>query len=164
LRIVAVLETLVRLESLCAEQVEKISLNVVKRLRNCIPCLGMKFELFSISATLLLTACVPTAGGAMGDMGGGDDGSVGGISEVPNPSAAMAKASGTSLAQLQRGHVVYMLNCGQCHHYPLPEEVDIMDFEDVMPKMIGHAGLPSSDETAVLDYVLAVKKQKGLEY
>jgi hypothetical protein len=39
-----------------------------------------------------------------------------------------------------------------------------MDFEDVMPKMIGHAGLPSSDETAVLDYVLAVKKQKGLEY
>jgi hypothetical protein len=114
---------------------------------------------------LLLTACVPQdGGGPVGDMGGGDDGGVGGISEVPNPSAAMAKASGKSLEQLQRGHVVYMLNCGQCHGYPLPEKVDIMDFEDAMPKMIRHAGLATSDETAVLDYVLAVKKSKGLEF
>ncbi|QTN31871.1 hypothetical protein HZ994_05845 [Akkermansiaceae bacterium] len=100
----------------------------------------------------------------MGDMPGGDDGSIGGISEVPNPDAKMAKASGKSLDQLQRGHVVYMLNCGQCHEYPLPENVDIMDWEDAMPKMIGHAGLPSSDETAVLAYVKAVKKSKGQEF
>lgn len=100
----------------------------------------------------------------MGDMGGGDDGSVGGISEVPNPSAAMAKKSGTSLSQLQRGHEVYMLKCGECHAYQLPEKIDIMDWEDVMPKMIRHAGLPSSDEKAVLDYVIAVKKEKGQEF
>jgi len=125
----------------------------------------MKFEFVSISAALLIiTACVPIGGGATGDMGGGDDGSVGGISEVPNPSAEMAKVSGTSLSQLQRGHVVYMLNCGQCHQYPLPENVDIMDFEDAMPKMIRHAGLATSDENAVLDYVAAVKKQKGVEF
>lgn len=113
---------------------------------------------------MILAACAPTGDGPVGDMGGGDDGSVGGISEVPNPSPEMAKASGMSISQLQRGHVVYMLNCGQCHHYPLPEEVDIMDFEDAMPKMIRHAGLASSDEKAVLDYVAAVKKQKGVEF
>ena len=95
---------------------------------------------------------------------GADDGSVGGISEVPNPTAAMAKMSGTPLGRLQRGHEVYMLNCGQCHEYQLPEQVDIMDFEDAMPKMINHAGLPSSDEKAVLDYVVAVKKQKGVGF
>ena len=113
---------------------------------------------------ILLTACVPTGGGAMGDMDGGDDGAVGGISEVPNPSDAMAKSSGKTLSQLQRGHEVYMLKCGECHAYQLPEKVDIMDWEDVMPKMIRHAGLPSSDEKAVLDYVIAVKKEKGQEY
>lgn len=119
-----------------------------------------------ISAGYLLAGCAGggMGGGEMGDMGGGDDGSVGGIAEVPNPTPAMAQASGKSLSQLQRGHEVYMLKCGECHKYKLPEEVDIMDFEDAMPKMINHAGLPSSDETAVLDYVAAVKKQKGVEF
>ena len=116
-----------------------------------------------LGLALVLAGCVGGSG-PMGDMAGGDDGSVGGISEVPNPSAQMAKASGIPLERLQRGHVVYMLNCGQCHEYPLPEKVDIMDYEDVMPKMIRHAGLQASDETAVLDYVGAVKKQKGIEF
>lgn len=126
----------------------------------------MKFKLFIVGVCFgVLVGCGVGGGGqAIGDMGGGDDGSVGGISEVPNPSAEMAKASGKSLSQLQRGHVVYMLNCGQCHAYPLPEQVDIMDFEDVMPKMINHAGLPSADEKAVLDYIVAVKKQKGVDF
>jgi cytochrome c5 len=114
--------------------------------------------------SLLLNACAPSGGGAIGDMDGGDDGAVGGISEVPNPSEAMAKKSGKPLEQLQRGHEVYMLKCGECHAYQLPEKLDIMDWEDAMPKMIRHAGLPSSDEKAVLDYVIAVKKVKGQEY
>ena len=114
--------------------------------------------------SLLLSACAPSGGGGIGDMDEGDDGAVGGISEVPNPSEAMAKKSGEPLEQLQRGHEVYMLKCGECHAYQLPEKVDIMDWEDAMPKMIRHAGLPSSDEKAVLDYVIAVKKEKGQEY
>jgi hypothetical protein len=122
----------------------------------------LKWMILSVVGSLL-AGCVG-GGGQMGDIGGGDDGSVGGISEVPNPDAKMAKASGKTLSQLQRGHVVYMLNCGQCHEYPLPEQVDIMDWEDAMPKMIGHAGLLHSDETAVLDYVKAVKKVKGQEF
>lgn len=124
----------------------------------------MRFRYFAILGGIFLTACAQTGRGPVGDMPAGDDGSVGGISEVPNPDAGMAKTSGTPLSQLQRGHVVYMLKCGECHAYMLPEEVDIMDFEDAMPQMIRHAGLPSSDENAVLDYIVAVKKQKGVEF
>jgi hypothetical protein len=118
----------------------------------------------AMGTLLLWVGCVPVGGGNMGDMAAGDDGAVGGISEVPNPDAKMAKLSGTPLDRLQRGHVVYMLKCGECHQYQLPEHVDIMDWEDAVPKMIGHAGLPQSDEKAVLDYVIAVKKQKGQKY
>ena len=129
----------------------------------------MKFQwVVPVGFALALGGCVPAGGGAgggtMGDMGSGDDGSVGGISEVPNPTAEMAKLSGKPLSQLQRGHEVYMLKCGECHAYQLPERVDIMDWEDAMPKMISHAGLASSDETAVLAYVKAVKKVKGQEF
>ncbi len=125
----------------------------------------MRFHPIFLSLLALpFIGCAGGGGQPIGDMTGGDDGAVGGISEVPNPSPAMAKASGKPLPQLQRGHEVYMLKCGECHEYMLPEKVDIMDFEDAMPKMIRHAGLPSSDETAVLDYVMAVKKQKGLEF
>lgn len=122
----------------------------------------MKHFLFPLC--VILTACTPPGTSPMGDMGGGDDGSVGGISEVPNPTAAMAKAAGKDFSRIQRGHEVYMLKCGECHVYPLPEKVDIMDWEDAMPKMIGHAGLPLSDEKAVLDYVKSVKVSKGQEY
>ena len=119
----------------------------------------------ALGALLFWVGCAPTGGGSsMGDMATGEEGEVGGISEVPNPDARMAKLSGTSLDRLERGHEVYMLKCGECHQYQLPEHVDIMDWEDAMPKMIGHAGLPKSDEKAVLDYVIAVKKQKGQKY
>ncbi len=99
------------------------------------------------------------AGAASGEMGdiATDDGSVGGISEVPNPSAEMAKASGTPLETLQQGHVIYMLKCGECHAYQLPKDLFVDEWEDAMPKMITHAGLSSEDEKAVLAYVLAVK-------
>lgn len=131
---------------------------------NAVSLPRMKFDWIVLFAFgLFLAGCA--GGGGMGNIPeGGDDGSVGGISEVPNPTPAMAEMSGKSLGQLQRGHEVYMLKCGECHEYMLPEKVDIMDFEDVMPKMIKHAGLPSSDENAVLDYIMAVKKQKGVEF
>jgi len=86
-----------------------------------------------------------------------------GISEVPNPSPAMAAKSQLPLARLQRGHEVYMLKCGECHEYKLPEKIDIEEWEDALPKMIGHAGLESSDEKAVLDYVRAVQVVKGAD-
>ncbi len=93
----------------------------------------------------------------MGDIATGAEPAEGGISEVPNPSPEMARKSGKSIAQLRRGHEVYMLKCAECHEYMIPDHLDMDEWEDAMPKMIRHAGLPASDERAVLDYVLGVK-------
>ncbi|BCX47549.1 hypothetical protein HAHE_14570 [Haloferula helveola] len=116
-----------------------------------------------LSSILALAACAPGGGAASGSMGDlpEDDGAVGGISEVPNPTPEMAKASGTSLDTLQHGHSTYMLQCGQCHDYMLPKNLFEDEWEDAVPEMIKHAGLQPADEKAVLSYVLAVKKVKG---
>ncbi len=91
----------------------------------------------------------------------GDEPAEGGIAEVPNPSASMAKKSGKPLEQIQRGHEVYMLKCGECHRYELPQNLDVDEWQDTVPTMINHAGLESADEKAVLAYVVAVKMERG---
>jgi hypothetical protein len=99
----------------------------------------------------------------LGDMEAGGEPAEGGIVEVPNPNASMAKKSGKTLDDLQRGHEVYMLQCGQCHRYKLPQDLDIDEWQTAVPKMISHAGLESADEQAVLAYVVAVKMERGEE-
>jgi cytochrome c5 len=109
-----------------------------------------------------LVSCVGTgAGPELGDIQAGDEPAEGGIKEVPNPSPAMAKKSGKPLAQIQRGHEVYMLKCGECHNYQLPQNLDVDEWEETIPKMIKHAGLEPMDEKAVLAYVVAVKKDRS---
>lgn len=97
----------------------------------------------------------------LGDIEAGPEPAEGGIVEVPNPSAAMAKKSGKPLAQVQRGHEVYMLKCAECHAYQLPQNLDVDEWEEAVPKMIKHAGLEPVDENAVLAYVVAVKMERG---
>ena len=116
--------------------------------------------------TVLGAAILVSCGGMgkapdLGDVQAGDEPAEGGIKEVPNPSPSMAKKGGKPLSQLQRGHEVYMLHCGECHKYKLPQDLDIDEWQEAMPKMIGHAGLESADEKAVLDYVVAVKLERG---
>lgn len=109
-----------------------------------------------------LVSCAGTGSAPnLGDIQAGDEPAEGGIAEVPNPSSEMARKSGKSLEQLQRGHETYMLRCGECHRYMLPQNLDVDEWEDAMPKMIKHAGLESADEKAVLAYVVAVKTEKG---
>lgn len=86
----------------------------------------------------------------------------GGISDIPNPSREMAAKSGKSFTAIQRGHEVFMLKCGECHYYMMPEKVDLMDWEDAVPEMIRHAGMGRTEEKAVLDYVIAVRSMHGL--
>ncbi len=110
----------------------------------------------------LLVSCGGMGGAPnLGDVQAGDEPAEGGIEEVPNPSAAMAKKSGKPLSQLQRGHEVYMLKCGECHVYQLPQNLDVDEWQETIPKMIKHAGLEPVDEKAVLDYVVAVKLERG---
>jgi mono/diheme cytochrome c family protein len=106
---------------------------------------------------LLLAGCAAGMPDKNGNIGAGEEPKEGGISEVPNPTPAMAAKSHQPLDKLKRGHVAYMLNCGQCHGYMLPAAIDTSKWQQVMPKMIGHAGLEPEDEKAVLAYVLAVK-------
>lgn len=115
----------------------------------------LRFVIFSF-----LVACGLNHEKFSGHYPADDEGAVGGISEVPNPSAKMAQDSNFPLDQLQKGHVIYMLKCGECHAYELPENLDETDWEDVIPDMIEHAGLPEDDEKAVLNYIIAVKKSE----
>jgi len=109
-----------------------------------------------------LVSCAGGGSGPnLGDIEAGPDPAEGGIAEVPNPSTAMAQKSGKPLAQIQRGHEVYMLKCGECHTYELPQNLDVDEWEETVPKMVQHAGLESVDEKAVLAYVVAVKMTHG---
>lgn len=124
------------------------------------------------AGTAILVGCAGGAGGGggsggsagtavMGDLPAGGEPAEGGIAEVPNPSKEMAAKSGKPLAALQRGHVVFMLKCGECHRYQQPKDLDVDEWEETLPKMISHAGLEAADEKAVLDYVIGVKKLEG---
>jgi hypothetical protein len=112
-----------------------------------------------------LVSCAGGGGGGsgstLGDIEAGDEPAEGGIAEVPNPTQVMAKKSGKPLDQIQRGHEVYMLKCGECHRYELPQNLDVDEWEETVPKMIRHAGLESADEKAVLAYIVGVKKDRN---
>jgi hypothetical protein len=110
----------------------------------------------STALALLLTGCGGTGIPSDGNIQA-EDPAEGGISDVPNPDAAMAQRSGKPLATLKSGYDTYMLKCGECHYYMLPDKIDVDEWEEAMPKMIRHAGLSAEDEKQVLTYVLAVK-------
>ena len=119
-------------------------------------------EVMAVLGIFAMVSCGGTGGShEMGNLPAGPEPAEGGIAEVPNPSPAMAKKAGKSLSQIQRGHEVYMLKCGECHNYKLPQNLDVDEWQEAVPKMIKHAGLERTDEKAVLDYVVAVKIQQG---
>lgn len=101
----------------------------------------------------------PGGGGGAnpGALSGGEDPAEGGISEVPNPRAAMAAKSGKSLAQLQLGHEVYMRKCGECHAYQLPQHIEVAKWNAGKLKTDCGSDLGSAEVRAVVDYVSAVK-------
>ena len=69
----------------------------------------------------------------------------------------MSKISGVPIDRLQRGHGVYLTQCGQCHELVKPESLKVADWRLVMPGMCWNAGLTRADESLLLEYVLAAK-------
>lgn len=67
----------------------------------------------------------------------------------------MSRVSGVSIEKLQRGHGVYLTQCGQCHELVKPRDLKVADWHMVMPGMCWNAGLTRADEALLLDYVLA---------
>lgn len=115
--------------------------------------------LMAAVAGIGLVACAGPGGGGggnVGDLSGGDP-AEGGISEVPNPQPAMAAKSGKALAQLQRGHEVYMLKCAECHAYKLPRNIDVGRWTAGKLKTECSSDLGPAQVRAVVDYVTAVK-------
>jgi cytochrome c5 len=76
----------------------------------------------------------------------------------PVPDAAMSARSKVKLQTLQRGHAVYLANCGRCHEYILPKDVSREDWHVVVPGMAWNASISPKDEKAVTAYVMAAKK------
>ncbi len=111
--------------------------------------------LAAVAAGCLLAACAG-GGGAGGDLGGADP-PEGGISEVPNPNAAMAAKSGKPISRLQRGHELYMLKCAECHSYKLPQNIDVTGWQAGRLKSDCGVDIAGGDTAAVVDYVAAVK-------
>ncbi len=79
--------------------------------------------------------------------------------QIPVPDTAMAAESGQSLESLQRGHAVYVTQCGRCHEPIIPTKVSDVDWHVVVPGMAWNAGISKSDENAVMKYIHAVRKE-----
>lgn len=77
--------------------------------------------------------------------------------QIPVPNTAMATGSGQSLQTLQRGHAVYVSQCGRCHEPMMPSKVSDADWHIVVPGMAWNAGISKSDEAAVLKYIHAAR-------
>jgi len=71
----------------------------------------------------------------------------------------MAEAHGVRLEVLQRGHGLYLTQCGSCHELIAPDQVEISDWHLVVPGMCWNAGLTRGDEALILKYVLAAKSK-----
>lgn len=73
------------------------------------------------------------------------------------------RAKSTSLTELQRGHELYVNNCGTCHGLKAPAEYTATAWERIVPDMVqkvnrkaGATALSSTDETLIRQYVLAM--------
>jgi orotidine-5'-phosphate decarboxylase len=69
----------------------------------------------------------------------------------------MAEGSGYPLAKLQKGHEVYVNQCGRCHELKMPSKISGEDWHIVVPGMAWNAGISEDDEDAVLKYILSAR-------
>jgi hypothetical protein len=74
---------------------------------------------------------------------------------APEPDARLSVRSGVPQELLQRGHQVYLMQCGRCHDHVLPDDVTRADWHVVLPGMAWNAGLTPADEQAVMAYIMA---------
>ncbi len=110
----------------------------------------------ALAAVVLLSCGAGGGGGGMGDMGGADP-PEGGISDVPNANQEMVARSGKPLARLQRGHELYILNCGQCHKYRHPRVIDVPAWSAGRLRSDCGVDIGAEDQRTVVDYISAAK-------
>ncbi|QJE96802.1 hypothetical protein [Luteolibacter luteus] len=77
------------------------------------------------------------------------------VKTAPAPDAAMSQRSGVKMETLQRGHTVYLSQCGRCHQHIMPADVTKSDWHVVVPGMAWNAGISAADEKALAAYLTA---------
>lgn len=74
------------------------------------------------------------------------------------PTRAMAKTSDASMAELGKGHSIYMRHCTQCHESQIPRLIPTKEWHKIVPGMAWNAGLSEEERQAVTDYIVAASK------
>jgi cytochrome c5 len=81
------------------------------------------------------------------------------VAVVPLADTRMAESSGVPLAELRKGHALYVSKCGRCHELIAPDQVKTADWHLVLPGMCWNAGLEEADEKQIMKYILAAKSR-----
>lgn len=78
--------------------------------------------------------------------------------EQAAPSVSMLRLpdSGTKLASLQKGRVIYITRCAKCHSVEPVKKYSSAEWESIMPKMVVKTKLTTADDALVRAYVSAV--------
>lgn len=103
-------------------------------------CKSMKFYLSIMVAMVVLLACSP---------------------KLMVPVQADAdRAGNVSLAELQKGHGLYTMHCGNCHPMKKPDSRTVEEWKSIVPRMVkkvnkqsGTTTLTAADESLILQYV-----------
>jgi mono/diheme cytochrome c family protein len=106
----------------------------------------------SCAGGILMMAVVAMGSGCASKSGGGPSGAI----EAPQPTQAMAVASGTDMDTLGRGYSAYLKQCAQCHVSKLPDDLSRASWH----KMTWNVGMEKVDEQALVQYLLAEIKTR----
>lgn len=66
---------------------------------------------------------------------------------------------GTTLADLQKGKLIYDANCGKCHKLHQPDSRSADSWNKIVPPMSRKAKLSPEDESLILRYVVTMAKK-----
>ncbi|MBL7804177.1 MAG: hypothetical protein JNL02_10615 [Saprospiraceae bacterium] len=71
---------------------------------------------------------------------------------------AAEKFPGYTLADLQKGHMLYKENCGKCHGLKSPRSLDEAGWRKIVPPMAKKAKVNATTEDAILKYLVTMSK------
>ena len=74
------------------------------------------------------------------------------------PTAQMAKSADKPLADLGKGHGIFMRQCSQCHDKRIPNQIPTREWHKIVPGMAWNAGLSAEERRLVTDYIVAASK------
>lgn len=62
------------------------------------------------------------------------------------------------MADLGKGHGIYMRQCSQCHDKRIPTQIPTREWHKIVPGMAWNAGLSEEERRLVTDYIVAASQ------